>query len=159
MNADPPAAAASALAFEQLQIGQRFTTASHTVTAEQITAFATQFDPQPFHLDAAAARASLFGGLVASGWHTAAITMRLLVDSGLRLAGGSVGLGVTIEWLRPVRPGDRLHVESEIIELTPSRSRADRARITTRNLTRTADGTIVQVAVSRMLVSRTPPAD
>jgi acyl dehydratase len=144
------------LYFDDLKRGQRFVTGSLTMTAETIRAFAAQFDPQPFHLEEEAGRASLFGGLVASGWHTAAVTMRLLVDGGLPLAGGAIGLGVDIEWRTPVRPGDCLHVEGEVIELTPSRSRPTRGRVVTRNHTLNERGTIVQVAVTRMLVPRRP---
>src|SRR5260370_42451304 len=108
------------------------------VEPDMIKAFAAEFDPQPFHLDQDAARASLFGGLVASGWHTAALTMRLLVGGELRIAGGLIGLGAEeLRWPRPVRPGDVLRVESEVLSLRPSQSRADggvvRGRSTTRN--------------------------
>jgi len=144
------------LYFEDLRVGQRFRTGTYTITEEQIKAFATQFDPQPFHLDDTAARATLFGGLVASGWHTAAITMRLLVDGGVSLAGGSVGLGVELDWIEPVRPGDCLHVEGEVIELTASRSRPDRGRVKMRNETRNQRGVIVQVAINEVLVPRRP---
>lgn len=146
------------LHFEELRLGQRFSTGSHTVTAEEIKAFATEFDPQLFHLDEAAARQTLFGGLVASGWHTAAIAMRLLTDGGPPLAGGTIGLGAQIEWLHPVRPGDRLHVEGEVIELRASRSRPERGRVTTRNVTRNGAGTIVLVTITQMLVPRRSPA-
>jgi len=142
------------LYFDDLTLGQRFVTGSETMTAEAIKAFAAQFDPQPFHLDERAARASLFGGLVASGWHTAALTMRLLVAGGLPLAQGAIGLGVTIEWRTAVRPGDCLHVQGEVIELIPSRSRPTRGRVVTRNETLTDRGTVVQVAVTTMLVPR-----
>jgi len=104
---------------DDLSVGQRFSSSSHTVDAAQIKAFAAQFDPQPFHLDGEAARATLFGGLAASGWHTAAITMKLLVESGLPLRGGIIGSS----WPKPTRPGDTLTVVSEVEELTPSRSR------------------------------------
>jgi acyl dehydratase len=146
--------AGTRLYFEDLQLGQRFVTGHHTMSAEAIRAFAVQFDPQPFHLDEQAGRDSLFGGLVASGWHTAAVTMRLLVDGGLALAGGAVGLGVEIEWRAPVRPGDVLHVEGEVIQLIPSRSNLRRGRVFTRNETLNDRGTVVQVAVTRMLVPR-----
>src|SRR4051812_46681465 len=99
---------------DDLQVGQRFVSGTHLVDEDQITAFARQFDPQPFHLDDAAAKASLFGGLAASGWHTAAITMRLLVESGLPLEGGIIGAGGEVAWPRPTRPGDVLRVESEV---------------------------------------------
>lgn len=144
------------LYFDDLRLGQRFVTGSITMTEEAIRAFAAQFDPQPFHLDEQAARSSLFGGLVASGWHTAAVTMRLLVDGGLPLAGGAIGLGVQIEWRTPVRPGDRLHVQGEVTELTPSRSRPTRGRVATRNETINQRGTVVQIAVTRMLVPCRP---
>ena len=102
-------------------------------TAGQIKAFAADFDPQPFHLDAAAADASFFKGLAASGWHTAAITMSLLVKSGMPIAGGLIGAGGEIEWPRPVRPGDVLQVESEVLAVTPSRSRPERGMITVKS--------------------------
>ena len=114
------------LYLDDLQVGQRFTSKTHVVDAAQIKAFARQFDPQPFHLDDDAAKDSLFSGLVASGWHTAAITMRLLVERGLPLAGGVVGAGGELSWPRPTRPGDVLQVESEVLEIIPSRSRPDR---------------------------------
>src|SRR5438132_11325917 len=114
------------LFLEDLHVGQRFMSRSHTIDEAQIKSFATQFDPQPFHLDDEAAKATLFGGLVASGWHTAAITMKLLVESGLPLAGGIVGAGGEVSWPKPTRPGDSLTVTSQIEEVVPSRSRLDR---------------------------------
>src|SRR5258708_1525406 len=111
------------LYLDDLRVGQRFTSGTHLLDAEQIRAFAQQFDPQPFHLDPAAAKQSFFEELVASGWHTAALTMRLLVQSGLPIAGGIIGAGAQITWPAPTRPGAILHVETEIIELRPSRSR------------------------------------
>ncbi len=107
---------------DDLSVGQRFTSGTLTVTADEIKGYAAKYDPQPFHLDDAAAQATLFGGLAASGWHTAAMTMRLLVDGGAPLAGGIIGAGGEIAWPRPTRPGDMLHVESEVVEITPSRS-------------------------------------
>lgn len=95
---------------------------------------------------------TLFGGLVASGWHTAAITMRLLVESGLPIAGGIVGAGGEISWPSPVRPGAVLHVESEILELRPSRSRPDRGVATVRSETRDQFGEVVQVLVAKLVV-------
>src|SRR5215468_8996051 len=111
------------LYLDDLHIGLRFTSGTHAIDERQITAFAREFDPQPFHLDPDAAKASLFGGLAASGWHTAAITMRLQVDGGLPIRGGLVGLSVELAWPKPTRPGDILHVESEVVDVTPSRSR------------------------------------
>ena len=111
------------LYLDDLHIGQRFTSATHVVDEEQIKAFARQFDPQPFHLDNEAAKDTLFSGLAASGWHTAAITMRLLVESGLPLAGGIVRAGGELDWPNPTRPGDSLQVEREVLDIRPSRSR------------------------------------
>src|SRR5215472_7555848 len=111
---------------EDLHVGQRFTSGTYRMDEDEIKAFARQFDPQPFHLDAEAAKDTLFGGLVASGWHTAAITMRLLVEGGLPIAGGLIGVSGEIAWQNPTRPGDVLHVESEVLELRPSRSNPDR---------------------------------
>jgi acyl dehydratase len=144
----------AAVFLEDLQVGQRFVSGTHRIDEEQIRVFAQQFDPQPFHLDAESAKATLFGGLVASGWHTAAITMRLLVRGGLPIAGGLVGAGGEIAWPSPVRPGAVLHVESEILELRPSRSRPDRGMVTVRSETRDHAGEVVQVLVARLVVPR-----
>jgi len=103
-----------------------------------------------------AARESLFGGLVASGWHTAAITMRLMVDGGLPLAGGVIGAGGEIEWPGPTRPGDEFHLESEIVEIRPSRSRPDRGIVTVRVETRAQDDRIAQVLTAKLVVLRRP---
>jgi acyl dehydratase len=142
------------LYLDDLAVGQRFTSKSHEVDAAQIKAFAAQFDPQPFHLDEAAAQATLFGGLVASGWHTAAITMRLLVETGLPLVGGIVGAGGEIAWPKPTRPGDVLHVVSEIEEIVPSRSRPDRGTVKVRSETRNQRGEVVQVLIAKLIVPR-----
>ena len=100
------------------------------VEKDDIIAFARKFDPQYFHLDEEAARHSIFGGLVASGWHTAAMTMRLLTERDTVPAGGSVGLGCDeMRWPIPVRPGDELHIETEVLEIRPSRSRPDRGLV------------------------------
>src|ERR1041384_3889211 len=114
---------------DDLHIGQRFTSGTYVMEAERIKEFAAEFDPQPFHLDEAAAKASLFKGLAASGWHTASIAMRLLVTGGLPLASGIIGLGGEIAWPKPTRPGDLVHMESEIAEISPSRSNPNRAII------------------------------
>ncbi len=151
-----PASDRKPVFLDDMHVGQRFTTGSHSVDAEQIRAFAAQFDPQPFHLDAAAAKNSLFGELVASGWHTAAITMRLLVESGLPIAGGIIGAGAEISWPNPTRPDDVLHVESEVVEVRPSRSRPDRGMATMRSETQNQRGEIVQVLVARLVVPRQP---
>ena len=142
------------LYLEDLKQGQCFKTASHALSEDEIKAFALNFDPQPFHLDAEAARGSVFGGLAASGWHTAAISMRLLVDSGPALAGGMIGASVEISWPRPTRPGDILHVESEITEVTPSRSKPDRGFISLKSETKNQKGEVVQVQSAKLLVWR-----
>jgi len=144
------------LYLDDLHVGQRFTSDTHLIDEEQIKAFAKQFDPQPFHLDAEAAKGTLFEGLVASGWHTAAITMRLLVESGMPIAGGVIGAGGEIAWPKPTRPGAVLRVESEIIELRPSRSRPDRGMATIRSETRNQLGEIVQVLAAKLVVPRRP---
>jgi len=149
----------SPLYLVDLRVGQRFASGTHALDAEQIRAFAGQFDPQPFHLDEAAARTSPFGGLAASGWHTAALTMRLLVESGPPLAGGLVGVGVEVAWPLPARPGDSLRVESEILEIRPSRSRPDRGLVTVRSETRNQRGDVVQTLVGRLVVPRRSPAE
>lgn len=137
---------------EDFEVGQRFKSGGYTVSEGQITAFAAEFDPQPMHLDALAARSSMFGGLIASGWHTGAITMRLLVESGPAFADGAVGLGVEISWPQPVRPGDTLHIEGEVLEVIPSSSRADRGRVRLRIETRNQHGELVQRALTNVLV-------
>jgi acyl dehydratase len=125
------------------------------IDAEQIKVFATEFDPQPFHLDEAAAQASIFRGLAASGWHTAALTMRLLVESELRPAGGIVGAGFDeFRWPIPVRPGDELRIESEILEIKPSQSRPDRGVLKVRTTTLNQKGEAVQILVARLIVPR-----
>jgi acyl dehydratase len=146
------------LHLDDLRVGQRFTSGSHTIDTAQIKAFARQFDPQAFHLDEEAAKATLFGGLVASGWHTAAVTMRLLVETGLPLAGGVLGAGGELSWPQPTRPGDTLTVTSEIEEITPSRSRPERGMARVRIETRNQRGEVVQVLVARVVVYRRPKA-
>ena len=147
------AAPTKALYLDDLHVGQRFSSDTHLIDAEQITAFAQQFDPQPFHLDAEAARETLFEGLVASGWHTAVISMRLLVES-LPLIGGIVGAGGELAWPAPTRPGATLHVESEILALSPSRSHPDRGMVTIRSETVNQLGEIVQVLIAKLVVPR-----
>jgi acyl dehydratase len=142
------------LYLDDLRVGQRFASATHVIDAAQIKAFARQFDPQTFHLDEEAAKAGLFGGLVASGWHTAAITMRLQVDSGLPIAGGIVGIGGEMSWPRPTRPGDALSVVSEILEVTPSRSRPDRGVVRMRSETRNQRNEVVQILDAKLFVPR-----
>lgn len=148
--------AVSARYLDDLQAGDRFTSAEHVLDEAQIKSFAAQFDPQPFHLDAEAAKATLFGGLAASGWHTAAITMRLLVGGGLPLAGGIIGAGGEISWPKPTRPGDVLHVETEVISVTPSRSRPERGMVVVRSETRNQHGDVLQQSVYKLVVPRRP---
>ena len=144
------------LYLEDFTVGQRFISATHRIDADQIKAFASRFDPQPFHTDEVAAQTSFFKGLAASGWHTSAITMSLLVKSDMPIAGGLIGAGGEISWPRPTRPGDVLQVESEILAVTPSRSRPERGTITVKSETRNQNGEVVQVLTSKMLVWRRP---
>src|ERR1700722_3118119 len=146
------------LFLDDLHVGQRFTSKSHVVDVDQIKRFAADFDPQPFHLDEDAAANSLFGGLAASGWHTTALTMRLLVTGGVPIAGGIVGAGAEIDFPRPTRPGDELQVVSEVTEITPSRSRPDRGIVVLRNETRNQRGEVVLVLTAKLVVPRTPQA-
>lgn len=143
------------LYLEDLHLGQTFVSGSVTLTADEIKTFARQFDPQPFHLDEAAAKDSLFGGLAASGWHTAALTMKLLVEA-FPLAGGLVGAGGETTWPRPTRPGDTLTVHVEVLEILPSRTRADRGMIRTRSETRNQHGEAVQISTTRIVAWRRP---
>jgi acyl dehydratase len=145
---------AAILYLEDLSVGQRFTSGSHILDEAQIKLFACQFDPQPFHLDDAAAKATLFGGLAASGWHTAAVTMRLLVQGGLPIAGGVIGSGGELSWPKPTRPGDTLSVASEIVEVIPSRSQPNRGSIRVRCETRNQHGEVVQTFMARLIVPR-----
>lgn len=142
------------LYLDDLQIGQSFVSGTHVVDEEQIKAFARQFDPQPFHLDNEAAKDTLLSGLAASGWHTAAITMRLLVESGLPLVGGILGAGGEIDWPNPTRPRDRLQVESEILDIRPSRSKPDRGVAIVRSLTRNQRDEVVQSLTAKLIVPR-----
>jgi acyl dehydratase len=127
------------LYLEDLTVGQTFVSSSLTITADEITAFAAQYDPQPFHMDDEAAKRTLFGGLAASGWHTAALTMRLLVQGGgAPLAGGIIG------------------VESEVVEVIPSRSKPDRGMVLMCNRTLNQKGEEVQVFTAKLVVPRRP---
>lgn len=147
---------AGTLYLEDLSPGDRFTSGEHALDAAQIVEFANRFDPQPFHLDEEAAKGTFFQGLAASGWHTASITMRLLVQSGLPLADGVIGSGGEIQWPRPTRPGDVLHVESEVVEVTPSRSRPERGMVVVRSETRNQHGEVLQRLTTKLVVSRRP---
>jgi acyl dehydratase len=144
------------LYLDDLCIGQRFTTRSHALDEAQIIAFATQFDPQPFHTDPEAAKQTMFGGLAASGWHTVAITMRLLVGDLAPFAGGIIGAGAELSWPRPTRPGDVLSVVSEVMEINPSRSKPDRGMILLRSETRNQRDEIVQILLAKLLIPKRP---
>jgi acyl dehydratase len=148
---------AGLLYLEDLSVGQTFRSGSVRVELEAIKAFAAQFDPQPFHLDEESARSSIFGRLVASGWHTAALSMRLIVKSDFKMAGGLIGMGVDeIRWPRPVFPGDELHVESEVLDVRPSRSNPDRGVVKMQNKTFNQDGQIVMQQIANLIVPRRP---
>jgi acyl dehydratase len=138
-------------------VGQTFGSGRLQIDETRIKSFATEFDPQPFHLDEEAARQTFFQGLAASGWHTAALTMGLLVESELKPAGGIVGAGFDeLRWPRPVRPGDELRVESEILEVRPSKSRPEQGLIKVRTTTLNQNGEAVQVSVGNLIVPCRP---
>lgn len=142
--------------FDQLTPGDRFSTESHTVTGEEISAFAREFDPQPFHLGDEEARGSFFGRQVASGWHTAALTMRLLVEA-RPFRGGIVGGAAEVQWPRPTFPGDTLRVVAEVAEVIPSRSRPGRGMVVVRAETLNQRDEVVQVLVTRLVMPRGGP--
>jgi len=140
---------------EDYAVGQIFGSGRLRVEAQRIKSFAAEFDPQPFHLDETLAGDSIFRGLAASGWHTAAMTMRLLVDGDLKPAGGIIGTGFDeFGWPQPVRPGDELHIESEVLDVRPSRSRPDQGLIKVRTTTFNQHKEIVQVQIGNLLVPR-----
>jgi acyl dehydratase len=144
------------LFLDDLHVGQRFAAGPVSVTAAEITDFAHAFDPQPFHLDHEAAKASLFQGLAASGWHTAALTMRMLVAGGIPIAAGVIGVGGEIAWPKPVRPGDTLRVETEVLAIVRSRSKPNQAIATMRSTTTNQHGETVQVLTSKLIVFARP---
>ncbi|MGA3188549.1 MAG: MaoC family dehydratase [Bryobacteraceae bacterium] len=139
-----------------MSVGMRFSSGTYLMDEAGIKAFAAQFDPQPFHLDEAAAQASVFQGLAASGWHTAAVAMRLLVTGGMPFASGAVGLGGEIEWPRPTRPGDVLRVESEIIEILPSRSKPNQGIVRVRSTVLNQKNEPVQIFTAKILAFKRP---
>ena len=143
---------------EDFVVGQVFSPAARLrVAKDEIIAFARRFDPQAFHLDEETARNSIFRGLVASGWHTAALTMRLMTESEFKPAAGSIGLGFDgLRWLVPVRPGDELRIESEVIEVRPSKSRPDLGLMKMHTRTLNQNGQVVQEFVAVALVPRRP---
>jgi acyl dehydratase len=140
---------------EDYKVGQTFGSGRARVEADRMTSFAAEFDPQPFHLNDQGARNTIFGALAASGWYTAAITMKLLVDGDLKPAGGVVGLGFDeLRWPKPVRPGDELRLLSEILDVRPSKSRPDQGLIKVRTTTLNQAGEAVQITVGNLLVRR-----
>jgi acyl dehydratase len=146
------------LYFEDLAVGDKFNTPEHTITTEEIVAFGRQFDPQAFHTDATDAKASLFGQLVASGWHTAALSMSLMVRGDMQLNGGVIGQGAEeLRWPRPVFPGDRLRVIMEVAELDLVPSHTGRGRVKLRCRTFNQEGKIVQDMTANLLIARRTP--
>jgi acyl dehydratase len=140
---------------EDIWPGMTFKSASARIDADAITRFAAEFDPQPFHLDHEAARATFFGGLAASGWHTAAVTMKLLVESDFKPAAGIIGAGFDeLRWPKPVRPGDELHVEGEVLETRMSRSNPRQGLIKLRTSTINQHGDAVQISIGNLIVPR-----
>jgi acyl dehydratase len=140
---------------DDFAVGQTYGSGRLTVEKDRIKAFAAEFDPQPFHMDEDAARGSIFGGLAASGWHTAALTMRLLVQSELKPAGGIVGAGFDeFRWPHPVRPGDELHLEIEVLDVRPSQSRPNQGVIKVKTTTKNQNGDAVQISVGNLIVPR-----
>jgi acyl dehydratase len=146
---------ADPLYLDDFALGQRFSHPARPVMdLDRMKQFAAEFDPQPFHMDEDAAIAHpLFSGLAASGWHTAAVTARLLVES-VPFADGLIGLGVEVSWPRPTRAGDELSVVTEVIGVTPSRSKPDRGVVTLRTETRNQHGELVQVLTTKVMVPR-----
>ena len=143
---------AKGLYLEDLHVGQTFSSGLYQMEEDRMKEFAAEFDPQPFHLDDAAGRNSVFQGLAASGWHTAAATMRLMVTGGLPIADGLVGLGAEINWPRPTHPGDTLRVTSEVMEIRPSRSKPNQGIVTFRCVTVNQDGEEVQIMTTKTLL-------
>jgi acyl dehydratase len=156
----PTAASLSGMYFEDLSPGLVFRSEPVAVTSRQIKTFAAEFDPQPFHLDEAAAESSFFGGLAASGWHTAALTMSQLVRT-LPIAGGLIGAGIDrLQWLLPLRPDDAIHIEVQVLAVRVSQSRPDRGILKTQVTTLNQSGAAIQVMVSSCFVPcRTPPRE
>ncbi len=139
------------LFLEDLSVGMKFTAGPRQVTEQEIIAFAKEFDPQPFHTDPEAAKNTIFKGLAASGWHTVALTMRMLVDGAMPIAGGVIGLGIELSWPRPTRPGDLLSVECEIMDIIPSNSKPNQALVLARATTANQNGEPVLVLNSKNL--------
>lgn len=146
------------LYLDDLSIGDVFTSQTQAVDTEQIIEFASQFDPQPFHLNEEAAKDTFFRGLAASGWHTVAITMRLLVES-LPLARGIIGAGAELSWSQPTRPGDLLRVTSTVMSITPSRSKPNQAIVVVESITANQRNEALQKLTSKLVVFKRPERD
>jgi acyl dehydratase len=143
------------LTWEDLQIGDKFGTAEYVMTAEEIVAFARQYDPQPFHTDPVAAPGLFFGEHVASGWHTAAVSMRLMVQGEMQVVGGVVGHVIEeLRFPRPVRPGDRLRVVQEVVAKDEMPTRQTHGRIKLRCRTFNQDGKLVQDMLANLVIQR-----
>jgi acyl dehydratase len=142
------------LYLEDVHVGMRVVTDKHLLDAEQIKAFARQFDPQAFHLDEGTAADTFFQGLAASGWHTCAITMRLLTTMRPTIAGGIIGAGAEVNWPTVTRPGDELRVEGEIAEIRPSRTRADRGIVLLRSQTLNQHNEVRQQLAAKLVMFR-----
>jgi len=143
-----------ALYLDDLHVGMTFTSTTHQLDEQQVIAFAKEFDPQPFHLDPEAANKSLLGGLSASGWHTAALTMKLITSIRPLYATGILGLGGEIAWPKPTRPTDLLRVVAKIVEITPSRSRPDRGIVTMECQTLNQRDEVVQLLKPKLVMFR-----
>ena len=154
MNRIPETAKTAGLTLEDFTVGDRFSGGAIAVTPETIKTFAREFDPQPFHTDEEAAKDTFFGGLAASGWHTAAMTMRLLADFGPHVTGGLIGGAAEVSWPGPTRPGDVLHVECEILAVTPSRTRPERGMVLMLTETKNQHGEVRQVLTAKLVVPR-----
>jgi len=152
--ANPMSVKTPGLYLEDFHRGDRFSGGALLVTVETIKAFAREYDPQPFHTDEEAAKDTFFAGLAASGWHTAAMTMRLLTEFGPHVAGGLIGGACEVSWPQPTRPGDVLHVECEILDVTPSRSRPERGMVLMRSETKNQRGEVLQVLTAKLVVPR-----
>lgn len=141
---------------DDIRVGDRFHTATYDLTAESIIEFAAAWDPQPFHLGDETARDTFFRGLAASGWQTAAITMRLLVTTGMPIATGIIGASIDLAWPTPTRPGDQLHVELEVTDVRGSKSDPSRGFVTTTYDTLNQHGEVRQHTTARLLAFAKP---
>ena len=144
---------------EDIEVGSHYRTADHHITTDEIVEFASWFDPQPFHLGDDGAAGTIFGSIAASGWHTASVTMRLLVTSGIPIATGIIGASLELAWLAPTRPGDVLHVDLTVTDVVPSRSKPERGFITCTYDTVNQHGEVRQRTTARLLIFRRPAAE